>query len=191
MVIVEVGDAANVPERVGDLPGHAVHHEDVRPIELDGQLTLHAGKRLVDVVLDGLGEVGGDAGNVSERGGHGRDQPLLVRICPLLARLEPDVELRVVGRLGIGAVVRGAELGHDHADFGKAKEPLTDLPHVRAHALDRHADGELDTHPQISLVELGEELLSEEAERPQGDREETGGPQDGDDGPAHAPAESG
>src|SRR5207244_7909243 len=42
VVIVEVGDATNVPERVGYLPGHAVHHEGVRSIDLDGKLTLHA-----------------------------------------------------------------------------------------------------------------------------------------------------
>src|SRR5207245_1094185 len=64
VIVVEIRDAADTGEHAGDLAGLRLQREDVEAVELDGQLTLHAGQRFVDVVLDRLREVHRDAGDV-------------------------------------------------------------------------------------------------------------------------------
>ena len=112
MIEVEIGHPADVLDRCADLPGDAVHDEDIRTVELDGELALHPRERFIHVVLDGLGEVGAHAGNIREGRRHVLDQLLLVPAVsrPLLSRLEAHVEFGVVGGLGVGTVVGSAEL---------------------------------------------------------------------------------
>ena len=143
VIVVEVGDASHIGQDVGDLAGLGLEHEDVGSIELDGQLALHAGQRLVDVVLDGLGEVGRDPFQIGERRGHRVDELPLVVEAPLTPRPQSDVELAGVGAIGIGAVIGRAELGDHHADLRKAREPLADAMDVGLGALERDADRKL------------------------------------------------
>src|SRR5207248_5278956 len=62
VVIVEVGDAADPAQDIADLARLRLQHEQVGPIQLNRELPLDAGERLVDIVLDRLREVRRDAG---------------------------------------------------------------------------------------------------------------------------------
>src|SRR5882762_917235 len=191
MGVIEVRHAADAAKHVGDLSGDAFELEDISPVELDGQLALHAGERLVDVVLDGLREVGGDPGDVLDAPRHRLDQPVLVVDAPVAARSEPDVELGGVGAVDVGAVVRRAELGDHNADLGEGQQPLADVVDVRVGVLQRDADGELHAQPDIPLVQLGQELLAEQREGEQRECEHRGRDGDRYDRPSQTEAERG
>jgi len=62
---------------------------------------------------------------------------------------------------------------------------------VGAGRLQGDTHGQLHPQPQISLVQLGEELLTEDGEEEQGKGEEAGGAEDGQERPAHAPVNGG
>src|SRR5256885_2228680 len=145
-------NSADVAQDVGDLSGDAFELEHISPVELDGQLALHAGERLVDVVLDRLREVRGDPRDGLGAPRHRLDQLVLVVDAPRFARFESDVELGGVGAVDVGAVVRRAELGDHHADLGEGQQPLADVVDGRVGVLQRDANGEIHAQPDISLV---------------------------------------
>ena len=165
VVIVEVGDAADPAQDIADLARLRLQHEQVGPIQLNRELPLDAGERLVDIVLDRLREVRRDAGDRRQAGRHLRDELVLVPDPPLVPRREPDVELGVVGAVRVGAVVGRAKLRDDHAHLWKHEQALADVVDVRPGALERDADRELDAEPEVPFVELGQKLLAEESER--------------------------
>src|SRR5882672_10582690 len=189
MVVIEVRHTADVAKHVGDLSGDAFELEDISPVELDGQLALHAGERLVDVVLDRLREVRGDPRDGLDAPRHRLDQLVLVVDAPLVARFEPDVELGGVGAVDVGAVVRRAELGDHNADLGEGQQPLADVVDIRVGVLQRDTDGELHAQPDIPLVQLGQELLAEQREGEQRECEHPGRDGDRYDRPSQAEAQ--
>src|SRR5215831_1686851 len=111
LVIVQIRYPADGGEDGGDLLRLLLQHEEIGTEELDAELALHSGQRLVHVVLDRLGEVCGDAGQVGQGRAHGLDELVLLVESPLLARLQPDVELVVVCAVGIGAVINEFYIG--------------------------------------------------------------------------------
>ena len=192
VIVVEVGGPPNILQHADDLFGLGIHDEHVGAKQLNRQLALGPGECLVHVVFDRLRKVRRDAWYVPERFRHRLDQLLLVRgRPPLLAWPEAHIELDVVRRLGVGAVIGGAKLRHDDAHLWELEESLANLPYIRAHALDRDADRELDTHPEVPLVQLGEEFLAQEREDE--DRQGQAGrrARDGNQRATKAPAEDG
>jgi hypothetical protein len=68
-----------------------------------------------------------------------------------------------------GAILDDLELGcpngHSHdSHLRELEQPVSDLPDVRSHCLDRDPDRELGPNPQVSFVQLREEFLSEQRE---------------------------
>src|SRR5260370_660259 len=92
--------------------------------------------------------------------GHGCAELLLVRDPPLVAWLEPDVELVVVRPVGVGSGVGRTGLGVHDADLREAQHPLADLVAVRPRSLERDPDGRLTPDPHLPLTQLPQQLLA-------------------------------
>src|SRR4029077_18916654 len=163
-IVVKVVNTADMAEDSGDLLRFGFKHKQIRSIEFNGQLAFHARQRLIDVVLDRLGEVCGDARNGRQRRVHGLDQFFFVLDPPLVAGFKADVEFGVVWAVWIGTIIWGSVLRYDGADFGELQHALADIVHIGLGALEGNADGKLDPQPNIALVQLWQKLFAEERE---------------------------
>ncbi len=136
-----------------------------------------------------MGEVGADARDVAEGGRHRLDEPVLGPDPPFLTRPEPDVELVVVGPIGVGAVIGRSRLRDHHPHLREPEHPLTDLVDVGTRGFERDPDRQLDPQPQVALVQLGQELLAQQGECEQRYGQESRRAEDGRERVTHAPGE--
>ncbi len=159
MIIVEVCHPANSAQDGCDLFGLGFQHKKIRAIELNGELTFDAGKRLIDVVLDRLREVCRDAANAREPIVHGFSEFLLILDFPFVAGLESDEKLGVVRTVRVCPIIRRSQLGYHDSGFGKSQQTLADLVDIWLRSLERNPNRELDAQPDVSFVQLREKLF--------------------------------
>ena len=133
--------------------------------DLDGVLRVDAGRRLLHVVLDVLreGEVGaGEA--LAQRIAHLGDQLLLVEArAPFVGGLQRHEELDVGEAVGVGAVVGPAMLGDDRLDLGEALDQPAHAIGVDVALVERHRRRQRRAHPDVALLELGQEFQPDRA----------------------------
>ncbi len=127
--------------------------------------------RLLDVVLDDLREVGGQARDHLELRGHVGDQRLFGRKARGIERLQVGHDLDVVGTLRIGAVVGPPDVRDDVVDLGIRVQHVAHEARDFLGLVDRRRWREGDGEPDVALVQLGQEFAAEPRRQQHRDRE--------------------
>jgi len=159
----EVGDAGDLVHLALDPYRDLFELCQVRTDDLDGIGAFDAGQAFLDVVLDVLGEVEADPGELlCEFGLQVFDQLFLGHAGrPSIERLERDEELGIEETGGVAAIVRPPVLGDDRDHLGVAQQ---NLPHFRYRG---HGGFERDgrrhgrANPQIPFLQRGQEFRPE------------------------------
>ena len=170
---VEIGDAADAHHHALDIRRPLLEHFEVRPKNLDDQFPGNAGEGLLDVVLDVLREVEFQSGDLRHLRIHPSDQLILVvDVAPLASRLEVHVHFEIVRALGVGAVIRPAELREDLADLRGEQHDRANSPLHELRLLERDPDRHRDAEPNVALIERRQKLGAEPAADEQRTKEE-------------------
>src|SRR5204862_4032413 len=91
----------------------------------------------------------------------------------------------------VRAVLGSTYLPHQYPDFGEPEQSLAELAHVRPDCRHRDPDGKLNADPDVSLVELRQEFLTELREHEEGDHEQSRRTGHWDEWPTQAPSDGG
>src|SRR5262249_2078707 len=104
-VEIEIDDTAYPLQSFDSVLERRAHLLEVRAEDLEHHLAANTAHALLDIVLDGLGEIEADAGDLGDRRAHGFDEALFVpALAPLRPRLEAHEGLAHVHALVVGPV---------------------------------------------------------------------------------------
>src|SRR5439155_22727958 len=125
-----------------------------------------ADKRLVKLLVHFLAQLGFAAGTLAAEPFH--PAFFLLHGGPFLLGLERHKELRVIEPGWVGAVVRPANLSYNRLHLRVTAHDGTRGPNFIGDLLERAVHGEGASDPQVTFLQLGHELVTEEWQDAQG-----------------------
>ena len=184
---LEVRETGHVRHGGDDFVALFIESLQVLAEKLERQLALCAGDRFADVVFNGLREIPESPREFADLAIHGGDQFLLVPMedrPPLVLRLEIHEILGVAESSGVGSVVGPAHLGHDFGHLGEGGEDQASLVGESLALRQAGAVGQGAARPDCALVQMRQELRTDDSAERQISRCAEGGDSDAQRDPA-------